>query len=386
MSAPSPEPAVPHAAAVPRILVVDDRAESRKLLRLYLQREGWAVTAAADGAQALALAAETPPDLVLLDVLMPVMDGFEVCRRLRAAPATARVPVVMVTSLGETDDCVRGLEAGADDFVAKPFRPEELRARVRSLLRVKALFDETERQRSELAVWSATLERRVAEKVAEVERLARLRRFFSPQLAARLEAVGELAWASHRGEVTVLFADLRGFTAFAERAEPERVIAMLGEFHAAMGRLIFESQGTIERYTGDGLMVFFNDPDPLPEHSLLAVRLGAAMQREATRLATHWQVEGGPDGLAVGVARGIATLGAVGFEQRMDYAAIGTVTNLAARLCAEAAAGEVLMCAAARASIGARVSTEPLAPLHLKGFAQPQAAWRLLTTSAAAAA
>jgi len=370
-------------AGRPLILVVDDRADSRKLLALHLQREGWAVQLAADGEQALALAARTAPDLVLLDVLMPGMDGLEVCRRLRARPATARVPVVMLTSLDETEDCVRGLEAGADDFVHKPFRPEELRARVRSLLRVKALFDEVERQRSELAVWSATLERRVAEKLAEVERLARLRRFFSPPLAARLEALGEQAWASHRREVTVLFCDLRGFTAFAERAEPARVIAMLAEFHAAMGRLIFAAGGTIERYTGDGLMVFFNDPDPQPEHSLLALRLGAAMQREALRLATGWRAEGGPEGLAVGIARGTATLGAVGFEQRLDYAAIGSVTNLAARLCAEAAGGEVLFCAAVRAAVGPQMPAQALGPLQLKGFSQPQAAWRLLTTSAA---
>jgi DNA-binding response OmpR family regulator len=370
--------------ARPLILVVDDRADSRKLLALHLQHEGWAVQAAADGEQALALARKTPPNLVLLDVLMPGMDGFEVCRRLRALPATARVPVVMLTSLDETDDCVRGLEAGADDFVHKPYRPPELRARVRSLLRVKALFDQVERQRSELAAWSATLEQRVAEKLEEVQRLTRLRRFFSPSLAARLEALGEQAWASHRREVTVLFADLRGFTAFAERAEPARVIAMLAEFHAAMGRLIFAAGGTIERYTGDGVMVFFNDPDPQPQHSLLALRLGAAMQREAARLALGWQAEGGPDGLAVGVARGIATLGAVGFEQRLDYAAIGTVTNLAARLCAEAAAGEVLLCDAVRQAVGPAMPAQALPPLGLKGFAQPQAAWRLLTTSVAA--
>ena len=165
-----------------RILVVDDRAEGRKLLALRLAREGYVVREAEDGAAALALAAADPPDLVLLDVLMPGMDGFEVCRRLRAMPALQAVPVVMVTSLEDTQDCVRGLEAGADDFIIKPFKPAELQARVRSLLRVKQLHDQGQRQREALAELSATLELRVAEGVSQVERLSRLKRFFSPAL------------------------------------------------------------------------------------------------------------------------------------------------------------------------------------------------------------
>jgi len=318
-------------------------------------------------------------------VLMPGIDGFEVCRRLRAMPALRAVPIVMLTSLEATDDCVRGLEAGADDFIIKPFKPEELRARVRTLLRVKTLFDEGQRQRAALAEGAATLERRVAEGVAEVQRLSRLKRFFSPRLAARLVGdAGEAALGSHRAEVTVLFADLRGFSAFAETAPAERVMALLAEFHAAMGRLIFGAEGTLERFTGDGMMVFFNDPDPVPDHSAQALQLALAMQAEAARLAQGWSRAGGPLGLAIGVARGIATLGAVGFEGRVDYAAIGPVTNLAARLCAEAAAGEVWISEAVQREIGGRFETQPLAPLVLKGFAQPVAAWRVTTRTAAA--
>jgi class 3 adenylate cyclase len=312
------------------------------------------------------------------------MDGFEVCRRLRALPATHRVPIVMVTALEQTDDCVRGLRAGADDFIIKPFKPEELGARVRSLLRVKALFDEVDRQRAALADWAATLERRVDEKVAEVEQLSRLKRFFSPRLAARLVAKGEEAWRSHRGEVTVLFVDLRGFTAFAERADAERVMSVLAGFHAAMGRLIFDFGGTLERFTGDGMMVFFNDPDPIPEHSAHAVQLGLAMRAQGATLVEDWRRDGGPDGLAIGIARGVATLGAVGFEARIDYAAIGSVTNLAARLCAEAPAGEIWVCDAVQRELEGRFALEPLGPLQLKGFAHPVPAWRVVTTSAAA--
>jgi CheY-like chemotaxis protein len=351
----------------PRVLVVDDRPESRKLLALRLAHEGYTVEQADSGEAALARVAAQAPDLVLLDVVMPGMDGFEVCRRMREMPAMRGVPVVMVTSLEGTEDCVRGLEAGADDFILKPFRPAELQARVRSLLRVKSLFDAGQRQQAALAEWSALLEQRVAEGVVEVERLSRLKRFFSPRLAARLVTEpGDTAWRSHRGEVTVLFADLRGFSAFAESAPAERVMALLAEFHAAMGRLIFDAEGTLERFTGDGMMVFFNDPDPVPDHSAHAVRLGLAMQAEATRLAVGWRREAGPQGLAIGIARGMATLGALGFEGRLDYAAIGSVTNLASRLCAEAGSGEVWVSQAVQTEIAGRFELRALPRQLLK--------------------
>ena len=214
--------------------------------------------------------------------------------------------------------------------------------------------------------------------VAEVERLSRLKRFFSPRLAQRLVGeAGDAAWRSHRAEVTVLFADLRGFSAFAEHAPLEQVMATLAEFHAVMGRLIFEAEGTLERFTGDGMMVFFNDPDPVPDHSAHAVRLALAMQAQAARLAQGWRRHAGPEGLAVGLARGVATLGAVGFESRLDYAAIGPVTNLAARLCAEAAAGEVWVSASVQQQLQGRAELQALPHLTLKGFAQPVAAWRV---------
>ena len=366
------------------ILVVDDRPEGRKLLVLRLQHAGYAVLQAEGGQQALDIAAREPLDLVLLDVLMPGIDGFEVCRRLRAMPSMQAVPVVMVTALESTDDCVRGLEAGADDFIIKPFNPAELHARVRSLLRVKALFDESQRQRASLAEWSATLQQRVAAGVAQVEKLSRLKRFLPPRLAERLVGVGSDASDTFEGllkhqrtEVTVLFADLRGFTSFAEHAEVEAVMAMLAPFHAAMGRLIFEAEGTLERFTGDGMMVFFNAPDAMPEHSARALQLALAMQREAAVMALQWQRNGGPRGLALGLARGPAAVGAVGFEGRQDYAAIGAATNLAARLCDQAGVGEIWVSDSVRQAVhGAAFELLPLPPLQLKGFAQPVPAWR----------
>ena len=361
-----------------RVMVVDDEAMNQRLLSDLLSALGHAVTLASGGQQALAVALADPPDLLLLDVLMPDLDGFEVCRRLRAAPQTQLLPIVMITTLDTRDDRVRGIEAGADDFLSKPFQRAELQARVSSLLRVKALYDEVARQRQTLADWSATLERRVQQKVREVERLSQLKRFFSPSLAERLLADGfETLLSSRRREISVLFIDLRGFTAFAERSDAERVMALLREFHAAVGEQVFRHGGTIERFTGDGMMVFFNDPDPVPDHALRAVQLAVALRDSALVLAAGWAVDGGPEGVGFGLSKGIATIGAIGFSARLDYAAIGTVTNLAARLCAQAPAGEILVCDALWADVAPHVQGQAVPALELKGWAAAVPAWRV---------
>jgi class 3 adenylate cyclase len=352
------------------ILVVDDTAANRRLLSKLLCLEGYVVQEAAGGHEALALAqGPGTPDLILLDVLMPDLDGFSVCRRLRAMPALQATPIVMITSLDALDERVKGLDSGADDFLSKPVVPAELFARVRSLLRVKALFDEVSRQRRELAEWSATLETRVQEKVAEIARLDRLKRFFSPRLAMRLVAEGrDPALTSRRTEVSVLFIDLRGFTAFAETQPAGVVMELLGQFHAAMGELITQFDGTLERFTGDGMMVFFNDPDPVPDHARRAVGLGLSMATTAERMAAEWRQRGGPTGAAIGIAKGLATVGPIGFEHRLDYAAIGTVTNLAARLCAEARAGEVMLSEDVWADVQDLCPSATSSSLALKGF------------------
>lgn len=357
-----------------RILVVDDLPANRRLLEARLMARGYEVQQAEGGRQALAMASAEPPDLVLLDVVMPDLDGFAVCAQMRLLPALRAVPIVMVTSLEGSDDRVRGLEAGADDFLTKPVVKEELWARVRSLLRVKTLYDESQAQREQLARWSTELERRVADQVREVARLSQLKRFFSPALAARLLAgPHDEILDSHRREITVLFADLRGFTAFAEQAPAAELMAMLRSFHAAMGALIFEHEGTLERFTGDGFMVFFNDPDPQPGHTLRAVRLALAMRDAAAPLLAPWREQGGPPGLGLGISRGEATLGAIGFEGRQDYAAIGTVTNRAARLCSAAEAGEILACEAAWQSVEPQVSYHPARALALRGLPEQRA-------------
>jgi adenylate cyclase len=335
MSAHATAAAPPNAATRDggRLLVVDDTAANLKLLEDLLAFHGYSVTVAASGQEALDLMRRDPPELLLLDVLMPGISGYDVCRAIRAQPALEMLPVVMITSLEDREARVRGLEVGADDFIAKPVNPPELLARVRSLLRIRRLYDTVQRQASQLAALNRTLEARVGEEVARVEKLTRLKRFFSPQLAELILAGGaDDPLASHRREITVVFLDLRGFTAFAETADPEEVMKALAEFHAAMGGRVLEYQGTLERFTGDGLMVFFNDPLPLQHPARRAVEMAFAMQEDALQLSTQWKKKGYSLGLGIGIAQGYATVGAIGFEGRIDYGAIGVVTNLAARL------------------------------------------------------
>jgi adenylate cyclase len=229
-----------------RILVVDDTPRNVKLLADLLAVKGYEVLTAASGAEALEQVTRARPDLVLLDVVMPGMTGYEVCRRIRADPAGRILPVVMVTALDPAEERIKGIEAGADDFLTKPINQPELLARVRSLLRIKSLYVELEES-------NRTLEQRVAEQVEQLERLSRLKRFFSPQLAELILSGGaEDPLKSHRREITVVFLDLRGFTAFAETAEPEEVMGVLRDYHAQMGRIIMAHDGTLERFAGDG--------------------------------------------------------------------------------------------------------------------------------------
>jgi class 3 adenylate cyclase/CheY-like chemotaxis protein len=362
-----------------RVLVVDDTPASAKLLEDQLGFHGYEVEVAGSGEEALALIAQEMPDLVLLDILMPGMNGYEACRVMRADPALAMLPIVMITALEDRDSRLKGLEAGADDFISKPVHAPELLARVKSLLRIRHLYQTVERQAQQLAAWNRTLEARVAEQVQHVEKLGRLKRFFSPQLAELILAGGaDDPLESHRREITVVFLDLRGFTAFAEAAEPEEVMVALSEFHRAMGKRILEYQGTLERFTGDGLMVFFNDPLPIHQPARRAVEMAFAMQEDTLKLSARWKKKGYELGLGIGIAQGYATVGAIGFEGRIDYGAIGTVTNLANRLCDLSEPGHILVSQRVFSEVEDQVFADDLGEVIPHGFARPVRAYRLL--------
>ena len=367
----------------PLVLVVDDLPANVRLLDAVLSPRGYRVLGAGSGPEALALVAEHRPDLVLLDIVMPEMDGYEVCRRLRQDPATAFLPVVMITASGDQERLL-AIEAGADDFVAKPFDQAELVARVRSLLRIKRYHDTIEGQAAELAEWNRTLEQRVQEQVGQLERMGRLRRFLSPQLADLVVSSGDESFLdSHRRDITVVFCDLRAFTAFAETAEPEEVMGVLDDYFQALGDLVTRFEGTLERFTGDGLMVFFNDPLPCEDAPLRAVRMAVAMRNRIQGLAQGWARHGYDLALGVGVAQGYATLGRIGFEGRSDYTAIGNCTNLAARLCAEARPWQILVSPRVHAAVEEFVTSEPVGELTLRGFSRPVATFNVVGLDAA---
>jgi adenylate cyclase len=369
----------------PRILITDDQPMNVDILQTRLAVHGYELLTAADGEEALGVARAQLPDLILLDIMMPKMDGLEVCRLLKGDAALPFMPIIMVTAKADTKDIVAGLEAGADEYLTKPVDQAALVARVKSMLRIKALHDTVQEQADrleaqalQLADWNRTLEQRVAEQLAELERMGRLKRFFSPQLAELIVSTGEeKLLESHRREVTVVFCDLRGYAAFSETTEPEDVMEVLREYHTALGELIFRFEGTLERFTGDGLMVFFNDPIPCPDPAARAVRMAVAMRQRVGELTETWRKRGHQLDFGVGIEQGYATMGKIGFEGRFDYAAIGTVTNLAARLCGEATGGQILISQRVYAAVDALAVAELVGELSLKGFVKPVPVYNL---------
>ncbi len=365
------------AEAQPKVLVVDDLEQNIRLLEAVLGSNGYDVRSASSGPEALERVREDVPDIVLLDIQMPGMNGYEVCRRLRENAATQFLPVVMVTS-SDQEVRVNAIEAGADDFIIKPFNKQELLARVRSLVRIKRYHDTIEAQTAELAQWNRTLEARVDEQVEELEKMNRLRRFLSPTLAEVIVSQGESVLESHRREIATLFADLRGWTSFSATTEPEEVMKIIGEFHNRMGELILRYEATVGWFAGDGLMVWFNDPIPCDDPAARAVRMAVEMREAMSELTAKWRKRRHELDFGVGIALGYATLGRIGFDGRYDYGAVGSVMNLAARLCSEAKAGQIVISERVYSELEELLKAEPVGELTLKGFMKPVAAYNVL--------
>ncbi|MFN8634132.1 MAG: response regulator [Chloroflexota bacterium] len=361
------------------LLVVDDNEANRDVLSRSLSRLGYRVLRAEDGQVALDMLANDDVDLVLLDIMMPVLDGYAVLERRRADHRLLGIPFIVISATGDDASVIRCIEMGAEDYLPKPFDPVLLRARIGACLEKKRLHDQERRhlatieaQAAALAEWSQTLERRVAEQITRLERLTSLTRFLPPQLAETIVDAGdESLLARHRRQIAVVFCDLRGFTPFSETAEPEEVMDVLGEYHATMGELIARHAGTVEHFAGDGLMVLFNDPLPCPEPEAEAVRMAVAMRDRMLDLTAAWRRNGHTLGFGVGITYGYATLGRIGFESRLHYAAIGSVVNLASRLCGEAKNGQILASQRVGLAVEAVAEVRPAGDLALKGFRDP---------------
>jgi len=353
------------------ILVVDDVRDNVTMLSAHLQARGYRTIVAYNGVDALRLAINERPDLMMLDVNMPGLSGLDVCSQVKQHHHTSMIPVILVTAHSETTDIVKGLEIGADDYLVKPYNSLEMLARVRSMLRIRDAQQALLQANQQLDELNHNLEDLVHRQVQELERVNRLRRFFSPQVVDTIVSDNaETMLQEHRREVTVVFLDLRNFTSFAEQASPQQVIATIRELHHVVGPIIFKYNGTLERFAGDGLMVFLGDPDPIPDHPTQAVRMAIEIRAAANRLSADWASRNIDLRLGIGMATGVASLGVIGFEGRLDYAAIGTVTNLAARLCGTALGGQILIADSTRDKLAPDLVTRPCGEVSLRGFSR----------------
>jgi adenylate cyclase len=337
MSESAPGRATQHSQAAFRVLVVDDDPDMAGFLARMLVQQGMQAEVAADGRAALEMIAASPPGLVLLDVQMPGPSGFEICRRLKGREATALLPVVLITALEDQESRVRGIEAGADDFLSKPVRREELIARVNTLRRLHETRRELEGRRL----------------AAEVQRQEDIRkafaRYLSPRLAERVlqESRGSedvFRNLSDRAAVVALFADLRGYTRLSELMPVSSIVPMLNEFFTVLTAAAYDNEGTVFSMAGDSLLVGFNVPVPQPDATGRAVATGRAMIQRFAPVAARWQAEHGlSTGIGVGIESGEVVVGNVGAPSFMSYTIIGDPVNVAARLMQRAESNEILV-------------------------------------------
>lgn len=342
-----------------RILVVDDNKHNVRLLRSLLTKQGHEVIVANSGKQALASVAEMVPDLVLLDVVMPEMDGFTTTRALRAFSATETIPILMVTALNDTKEKVKGFEAGADDFVSKPFNGVELLARVNSLLRIKRLHDE------------------LVEKNELLERV--LMRYVSEDVAREIlnNPTENLRLGGESCEVSVLFADIRGFTHFSEQRHPAQVIELLIRVFSLLTPVVFDYRGTLDKYLGDAIMAFYGAPIPSSDGPAQAVCSAWAMQKKFAQLKQENAIMDSL-GLGVGICTGEAVVGNVGSERIMDYTVIGNTPNTARRLQETAHAGQILVDEKTHVAIKEAFRTRKIDLIELKGYSHPIQVYEVL--------
>ena len=335
-------------SGLPRILAVDDNKQNLSLLERALTAVHYDVVTAEDGATALELIDKSAPDLVLLDVMMPGMSGYEVCQRIRANEATCLLPVVMLTALTDVADRIRGIAAGADDFLSKPVNREELLTRVKSLLRIKTLHDEVETKSHLLRNLFG--------------------RYVSADVAAEIVADPgrHLKLGGDKREVTILFGDLRGFTPLAEQLDPQDVVEILNSYLKLVVDTVFEFTGTLDKFRGDGFMAFFGAPIAREEDPLNAVRCALAIQERLARI-TFTKFPDVRLQMGVGINTGVVIAGNIGSERRTDYTVIGSEVNLAQRFESNAGPGQILITGKTYESVKEMVRVRELGLLRVAG-------------------
>jgi adenylate cyclase len=325
------------------ILVVDDLEDNVMVLRSFLKHHKYNTLAAHNGIEAIEVAEEKLPDLILLDLNMPGLSGIEVLKKIRLNESLNHIGIILLTASGNVEELLKSFAVGADDFIQKPYHHVEMLARIQSVLKMRDTQMQLLQVNKRLDQFNRNLEKTVATQVDELEKTARLRRYFSPQVADKFMSDDDAVFKNKRQEITVVFLDLRNFTSFAERHEPEEVMEALSHFHHTIGPVIFKHDATLERFTGDGLMCFLGAPNPIEDHAQKSFTMAQEMMESIKELSAIWEEKGFGLSLGIGISTGMASTGTIGFEQRLDYAAIGSVTNLSARLCGCAAGGEIVI-------------------------------------------
>lgn len=365
------------------VLVVDDDAVSRSILSRSLEANGHRVTTARDGAEGLALVRSEDFDVVLLDVVMPTVDGYRMLEELKSDAKLRHLPVVMVTAVDDVESAVRCIELGADDYLAKPIDPVLLTARVNAGLAKKRLHDLEVRHVEEVDRLNRRLEARVEEQMAELVRTGELKRFMPHQVAESLLA-GQLApdGGFERRKLTILFADMVGFTDLADTLEPEELSEVLNEYLREMTAVAVAHGGTLDNYMGDGLMVMFGAPHRTDERTQAswAMRAAFGMRARTEELSAATRARGIPADLRirVGINTGHCTVGVFGSDVMRAYKAVGFAVNVAARLQTEAEPGTVVAGFRTYALVKESVKAEPRPPMTIKGAARPVEAWEIL--------
>ena len=355
----------------PKVLIVEDHVDLRTYVADLLSND-YEVHTAADGEEGMTRIRQVMPSLVISDVMMPKKDGYQLTKEVREDPAIRHIPIILLTARADVGMKIEGLLQGANDYLTKPFNSKELLVRVANLIRMKQM-------ENQLAEYSKELEIKVQEQVEEIQRKARLEKYLAPQVVESILKSGDFQMATAtRKKLTFMFTDIRGFTDLSDSLEPEETTTILNDYLSEMTKIIFEHGGTIDKFLGDGIMLFFGDPIPQDDHALRAVRCAQSMNKRLQELQKKWFPAGGRElQIGTGINSGYATVGNFGSTDRMEYTAIGNQVNLAARLQTLAEAREIVTSSSTYGLVKEQVQAEEKGIFDIKGFARSIQVWRL---------